>query len=136
MKRIASTLVLAGAVLAATAIVPVPTTPSPIKVAWNYPGAVVPDSFNIYWSTNLASPLASWTLLTNVPCPIIGTNVDAATGFPNYTRQLSTNATILVQPGQAFFFCTSSNLWGESIPSNAAGTPPIPSGVNSLGVAR
>ena len=136
MKTLLSTLAISGLVLVTAAITPIPTTPSPIKVAWNYPGAVVPDSFNIYWSPVLTTPLTNWALLTNVPCPIIGTNVDAGTGFTNYTRQLATNAVILVQPGQAFFFCTASNLWGESVPSNAAGTPPIPSGVNNLGVSR
>lgn len=52
----------------------------------------------------------------------------------------STNGTNFVvrnlTPGVYFFYCTASNLWTESLPSNTVKTPPVPSAVKKLVVTK
>lgn len=58
--------------------------------------------------------------------------VDAAKPWILVATVTNTNAVPLqVNPAGAwFFYCTASNFWGESDPSNVASTPPLPSGGN------
>jgi len=80
-------------------------------LSWDYPPSEIPNvSFNIYFSTNIATPVANWTLITNV------------TG---------TNTTVAIAPGNGFWFATASNEFGESIPSNIA-TSTVARNVNGV----
>ena len=74
-------------------------------------------SYNLYASTNLAAPLATWQLVTNVPA--YSTN---GTGVALQT----TNLWIQIIPGEVYFFATSSNWFWESGPSNITNTPAMP----------
>lgn len=81
-----------------------------VTLAWDgYPPGELSTNltFKVYSSTNPAVPLTNWQVFTNV----VGTN---------------TSVVIVMQPEQRFFFVTASNLWGESTPSNVAGSPPPP----------
>jgi hypothetical protein len=85
-----------------------------LRLAWSYDTNQLSTnlSFNIYGSTNLAQPVSSWPILTNV----IGTN---------------TSCDLWLTPAQYFFVGTASNFWGEtSVTSNLVVTPPAPQPIN------
>lgn len=73
---------------------------SAATLSWDYPtNELASVRFNLYSSTNVALPVSTWPLLTNVS---------------------GTNVVVQINPGQCFYFCTASNEFGESIPSNVA----------------
>jgi len=80
-----------------------------VNLAWDYPTNELSTNltFKLYSATNIASPVATWPLLTTV----VGTNL---------------SVTLPIDAQQRYFVMTASNWWGESIPSNVAGTPPLP----------
>jgi hypothetical protein len=98
----------------APASVPAVTT---IRLTWNYPTNELAgiDKFKIYFSTNAAAPLTNWVVLTNVTSPAL-------------------TATVALAPQAGFFFCTASNFWGESLPSNTNALPAPPRFINSLAI--
>lgn len=87
----------------------IPAGPTPVTLEWDSKPGVA--TFKLYSSTDLAIPLANWTLLTNVP----GTQ---------------TNVTIQMNPGAMWFYLTASNFWGETGPSNITNTPVVPAATN------
>ena len=95
----------------------IPTGPTPITFAWNYPSNVQVDVFKIYSSTHVNLPTTNWTLISTVS----GTN---------------TSAPFLLQPGIWFFYCTASNFWGETGPSNITNTPAVPVDVPGTSLSR
>lgn len=97
----------------------VPTGPTPITLAWNYPTNELSTNltFRLYHSTNITVPLTNWTVITN----IAGTN---------------TSVSLPVLPGAHFFALTASNFWGESDFSNVASTPPAPRSDVNLSISR
>lgn len=71
---------------------------STATLSWDYPtNELSKVTFNLFSTTNLVPP--TWTLLTNVS---------------------GTNVVVPINPGTCFYFCTASNEFGESIPSNVA----------------
>lgn len=84
-------------------------TRNSVTLAWDYPTNELSTNllFKVYSHTNITVPLTNWTVLTNV----VGTNLNVA---------------IPMNAQQRFFYVTASNYWGESFPSNVAGTPPPP----------
>jgi hypothetical protein len=85
-----------------------------LRLAWSYDTNQLSTNlaFIIYGSTNLAQPVSSWPILTNVP----GTN---------------TSCDLWLTPAQYFFVGTASNFWGEtSVTSNLVVTPPAPQPIN------
>ena len=74
----------------------VPPTPK-ITLAWSYPAEEMGTHliFKIYHTTNIASGMAKWEVLTNV----IGTNLSAS---------------LPLKDGPHFFALTASNAVGES----------------------
>ena len=96
------------------------TNTTKITLAWDVPKESLGSnaSVQVYSSTNIAAPLKTWAIITNVPAT---TNV----------------IQIQVIPGKAFYACTFSNFWGISDFSNVAGTPaPVRGDEISLGVSR
>lgn len=82
--------------------------PQNITLIWSQENPATTDiTYKVYSSTNLSIPIAQWTLIKLVP----GTNYQT---------------TISVTPGRAWYSVTASNFWGETDPSNLAGTPPVP----------
>ncbi len=102
MIKLISFLVL---VITATAMaVVLPGTPrDTITLAWDYSSNDA-DVFKLYSSTNIAIPLTNWTL--------------AAT--TSGTNRFVTVSNIVAR--QQWFYVTASNWWGETYPSNIAGT--------------
>lgn len=96
-----------------------------INLVWDYPYPA-PLAFNIYASPNVSAPLTNWVLFTNVP----GTSTD---GTNTWT---TTNVSVTITPGQMFFFCTASNSFWESIPSNVCNTPPLPPMPPGMSITR
>lgn len=82
---------------------------SEIGLEWDQDTNSIPDVFKLYTATNLNTPITNWTLVAEIS--------------GNVYKAAITN--IALQ--QSFFLLTASNWWGESLPSNVAGTPPIPS---------
>ncbi len=74
-----------------------------IRLLWDYP-VDADTTFNIHYSTDLAVPMTSWLVLTNVS---------------------TTNVDLDITPGKMFFYVTATNFWGESDPSNVAHTPGV-----------
>jgi hypothetical protein len=72
-------------------------------------------TFRVYHSTNLVRP-APWDYYAEVQ----GTNLLRTT----------------LVPGVHFMYCTASNFWGETSPSNIAGTPPAPEFINTLRIQK
>jgi len=84
-----------------------------VSLQWdNSPTNQMIIAYHIYGSTNITAPLSSWPRLLTVPA--------------TFTGATNTMATVRIVPGQFFFVVTSSNLWGESLFSNVASTPPLP----------
>lgn len=73
--------------------------------------------FLLHQSTNVQTPMSNWPVVYSVSAT--NTNSFTTVGATNVYSAPLTNV-----PGQWFFFCTASNLWGESDPSNVADTPP------------
>jgi|GEM_PF-4532271 len=97
-----------------------------VRLAWTYDTSAEPISsnlaFNVYGSTNLATPVAQWPCLTNLPSPAAGVDW---TGTNFYTD-------LSLSPAQYFFVMTASNFWGEcSITSNMVSTPPPAQVINN-----
>lgn len=78
-----------------------------VTLAWDWPIPESPDAFIIYHSTNVTVTLTNWQKLVTVS----GTNREV---------------TVPAVPGVHFYYATSSNYWGESVPSNTASTPDSP----------
>ncbi len=76
-----------------------------IRLTWDYPAAEMTDTtFNVHYSTDLAVPMTSWLVMTNVS---------------------TTNVDLTITPGKMFFYVTATNFWGESDPSNVVHTPGV-----------
>ena len=96
-------LLIAATFAAATAFSQ--TSTGAVWLVWDAP-TNAPDVYKLYHSTSLSVPLTNWEHIATAPG-----NVTTAQAF--------------VQPGQHFFFLTASNAWGETLPSNVAGTAPL-----------
>lgn len=97
-----------------------PTATNNVTLSWDrYPtNMITPDLIiKIYWQTNISTPIAQWTLLTNVS----PTNVSCV---------------LKVDMIQQYFFLSPSNFWGEANPSNVVLTPPAPQDGLNLKIAR
>lgn len=105
MKPKLPLLALATASLLAQAAPPV----GDVTLAWDPPasGLSTGQVFRLYYSPTLATPMTNWIVLTNI-------------------SGMATQATVRITPGAAFFSLTTSNLWGESVFSGVAATPPLP----------
>jgi len=107
MKSLRLLGLIAGAAVAIAASLP--SGPTPITLAWDYPAADLSTGlvFRVYHTTTITTPVANWAVITNVA----GTNL---------------SVTLTVTPGARFYVVTASNFWGESDPSNVASTPELP----------
>jgi hypothetical protein len=106
----------------------------PITLAWTYTNSPPPDSFVLFSSTNLTTPLSNWTAIAQIACPIVATNIDANLMLTNYTLALVTNYSLTIAPGRMYFTLCASNIWGLSPFSNVIGLPPVPGNPLGLGV--
>jgi len=123
--------------LACLALAASAQTPANVTLQWAAPVPALsyPSSFIVYGSTNLATPLAQWTALTNIVCPLtplVSTNQGLL--LTNYVVAVPTNCVLSIAPGRWFFTMTTSNYWGVSPFSNLAATPPLPPPVAGLGI--
>jgi hypothetical protein len=84
-----------------------------VTLAWNYPDPSDIETFVIYSSDDAAAPLP-WAKFRDVPAK----DADGKT-VTEYTIKP-------IAPGKHFFYVTAKNFWGESDPSNVAGTPGAP----------
>lgn len=112
MKKTLIALALAGLCGLIYAAIPSPQT---ITFLWDYPTNQLSADmvFKLYTASNPTQPLP-WVVVKTVPAPSLST-------------------TLNVVPGQAYYYVTASNFWGESDPSNVAATPALPvSGVLSI----
>jgi hypothetical protein len=115
---------------------------------WPYPtNTPPPDSFVLFSSTNLTTPLTNWTAVAQVVNPIIATNVtpiwtNVISGvtnvsyMTNYARAVVTNLILAVAQCQSYYTLAPSNFWtvnGMSSFCNVIGLPPVPG--NALGLA-
>jgi hypothetical protein len=112
-------LCLGAAALIQASVNPPPAPPGFASVAWDYPASLVDTgtTFFVHQSADVATPLASWPVATQV----VGQTF----------ALISTNA------ARAFFFVTVSNgfslnytnrlgIVGESDPSEVRAYPPLP----------
>lgn len=101
--------------------------PTSVTLAWNPQPQLDSNAvFNLYGSTNVSLPVSQWMYLTSAPAATVsGTN-----SWP------TTNLTVTMTPGVFFFYLTASNFWGESGPSNQAGTPAVPVTVTNVNIHR
>jgi len=112
-------LILLAAAIVVT-VVAFAVTPGPsgfrktVALSWDYDTNNAPDAFKLYSSTNIGLPATNWPLVATV-----SGNVQNIT-ISNITAQ------------QMWFYVTASNWWGESLPSNTAGTPQPPGSVINL----
>lgn len=84
-----------------------PTNQFKLTLGWTYHETNELNTFILYGSTNVAAP-KPWLYVTNVP----GTNF---------------TATFLVEPGEMYFYATTSNFWGrESDYSETLALPSVP----------
>jgi hypothetical protein len=128
--KIRSLSILGAAILfiwTVCALAGVVVGPTSVTFAWNpQPGLDTNASYNLYGSNNLTVPLSQWPLLSNIPAVTVsGTN-----SWP------TTNLTVVMTPSAFFFYLTASNFWGESGPSNVAGTPVVPNAVSNVSIHR
>lgn len=103
-----------------------PPAPKPVLFYWDKPAGVDTNTvYNLYWTTNTATPTNQWPLLSTITTP---TNY-SATQYGFYTN---------LTPGQYFFTLTASNtFWKlESFFSEGAATPPVaqPSQLSGLAI--
>jgi hypothetical protein len=70
----------------------------------------------MYHSLNVTNPLP-WTVITN----IVGTSLICP---------------LDVVRGEHYYYVTASNIWGESLPSNISGTPPVAKTIISLKITK
>lgn len=88
-----------------------------VTFIWEYTNtAATVDCFYVYVSTNVLNP-PPWECVTNAP----GSN---------------RTVTVLMKPANYFFYCTASNMWGESGPSNQIGTPAPVTDPSFIGIRR
>jgi hypothetical protein len=106
----------------------------PITLTWTYANSPPPDSFVLFSSANVTTPLSNWTAIAQIACPIVGTNINTNLAYTNYVAALVTNYSLSVAPGQMYFSMAASNIWGLSPFSNVIGLPPGPGNVLGLGV--
>jgi hypothetical protein len=121
MKRLILPLALVALTVATAIAVVLPGEfRKTVTLTWDYdPNAVTSDSvFKLYSSTNVALPFTNWT-------PV---------GTVSGTIRTITVSNIAAQ--QCWFAVTFSNWWGESLPSNIAGTPQIPGAVSNLRISQ
>lgn len=86
-----------------------------VTLEWNAsPSDQEVKGYCIWHCTNIGGP---WERLTNS----VGT---------------ATNVVVNIEPGIHFFFCTATNFWGESPPSNIAWTPPKASAIEGVKIER
>ena len=111
-------VVLSVVGLAWLALAAIPSGPTSVTLGWDPEPGI--DFFKLYASSNVAAPINTWTLLTNIP----GTVVTPTNSYPQ------TNVQVAIEPGAMFFYLTASNLWGETGPSNITNTPPLPLATN------
>jgi hypothetical protein len=134
MAGLVLTMVLCSAGLAAGQ----GTQPRTFAIGWT--NSYVPDSFVLLSTTNLTVPLSNWTVVAQIPNPVLqqftSTNFGIVTTATIYTA--ATSAVVQCPVGSWFYALTSSNMWGlwlyPSNASNAVWTPPAPAPVNSLGI--
>jgi hypothetical protein len=93
---------------------PVGTFRSTIGLQWDQATNSAPDLFKLYTTTDISTPLTDWKLVATVSGEIHNITISN------------------IEPIQAYFYLVASNWWGESLPSNVAQTPPIPSDVRGL----
>lgn len=87
-----------------------------VTVMWTYPTQDIAGvTFRIYQTTNLTQALP-WNFLTSV--------------------QSTNKAHLTLIPGNNFAYVTASNFWGESAPSNIAGTPTVPLYIDTTTILR
>ncbi len=111
-------LLLFAVTATALAVVLPGTMRNTISLTWDYDTNSPPDVFKLYTSTNAAMPTTNWTLVAGVSGTIRNITIS------NINAQ------------QCFFYVTASNWWGESTPSNVAGTPQIPGSVGNLRISQ
>jgi hypothetical protein len=99
----------------------------PLAFTWSYTNSTIPDSFVLFSTTDLATPLTNWSAIAQIPCPVTATNVSTNQGLvmTNYTLSLVTNYSAVFLPAQRYFTVAASNIWGFSPFSNVAGTPGV-----------
>jgi hypothetical protein len=103
--------------LLALALPIVASDPQWITLAWDLPADLDASTVTkIYTSDTLATPPASWSVLTNVAWP-------------------QSTVSFMVLPARHYYVATCSNFWGESDFSNVASTPAEPRG-GSLWIRR
>jgi len=95
-------------------LVPTLLLSDPLTLAWNYPTNEMSTNltFKMYHSLSVTNPMP-WTVVTN----IIGTSLLCS---------------LDVVKGEHYFYVTASNMWGESLPSNVWGSPPVAKTVTNL----
>lgn len=87
-----------------------------VILEWNpSPTTQEVKGYSIWMATNIGGP---WQRITNT----IGTETNATVSVP--------------APGAYFFFCTATNFWGESEPSNIAWTPPKATAIEGVKIER
>lgn len=116
MKRLALALSM---LLAETAFAPFRST---VIVEWQMPaGSVIPDAYVLHATNDLSVPLTNWPVYTTFVEPLAGqSNVFL------FALSVTNRVTLPVTPGMMFYYLTSSNIWGETGPSQVAWTPPLP----------
>lgn len=100
-------------------------------LAWDYPTVgISPDLyFNLYSSTNIIDPPQTWTRTASLQAN--GTNLTVVVNGTNTTFFYSNNVAIAAT---RYFFATSTNFYGESLPSNTVTSSPalMPLGTNMI----
>ncbi len=112
MKKLLTAL---GAVAVCVLIHAAIPSPQTITFMWDYQATNLTSDmvFKLYTASNPSQPMP-WVVIKTIPSPNLST-------------------TLTVVPGQAFYYLTASNFWGESDPSNVAATPALPvSGVLTI----
>jgi hypothetical protein len=89
-----------------------------VSLEWDYIGNTNGMLFKVYGSTNIATPLGNWQVLTN-------TKAGGAL-----------KAVVNMKPSECYFYVTASNYWGEATPSNTAGLPPPPFAIGTTTITE
>lgn len=120
LKRLA--LVLPLVLLAPFAVASFRST---VKLEWYMKaGQMVPDAYILHATNSLTVPLDSWPVYTTFLEPLAGNS-----NLIYFTNNVTNQVTVPVDQvgtGVLFFYVTSSNVLGESLPSNLTWVPPQP----------